>query len=468
MRHAKTTILVPAVLLACSFLITACGGGGDDAPAPAQAQVVAQSISFTYSGGVVVASPPTALVATATSGLPVAFTSNTPAVCTVAGSMLTAVSPGECSITAEQQGGPVCLVRLPSGACSVTSGQESYAAATPVIQVFDVPKLSQLITFSPPASQELSNGSVQLVATANSGLVVSFTSGTPVVCTVSGTMVSLLSNGDCSITAAQAGNGTYAAAPAVTRVFAVATTTTAPEVLTFMSGYTSDQATVEGLHGGSAGSNFDGWWCDEANWCGSSGQYSPAVSAAASSFTWVYRFQTNDPAHVNTDGWIGGYVNVNMLAPGLASLSTTGDSAGMQLTNQTTLTFSLGQNSEWFSTVDNGAPANGVFIDLVLGHFQIDATDGNKPCNIRVRATILPATAAVTTYNVPLADFTTISKSCGLSGLNAAAEVAAYPVSQLEFGAVTFNRSVAGAAGSGATDPSYPTAITMRGGITFH
>ncbi len=58
-------------------------------------------------------------------------------------------------------------------------------------------------------------------ATSTSGLTVAFTSTTTAVCTVDGTNVILLAVGQCSITASQAGNGTFPPATPVTRTFAV-------------------------------------------------------------------------------------------------------------------------------------------------------------------------------------------------------------------------------------------------------
>ncbi len=48
--------------------------------------------------------PPFALSASASSGLPVSFTSNTPGVCTVSGNTVTLIAIGTCSITATQDG----------------------------------------------------------------------------------------------------------------------------------------------------------------------------------------------------------------------------------------------------------------------------------------------------------------------------------------------------------------------------
>jgi streptogramin lyase len=57
--------------------------------------------------------------------------------------------------------------------------------------------------------------------TATSRLPVSVTSATPAVCGVSGTTVSVLAAGECTLHADQAGNTTFAAAPTVTQSFTV-------------------------------------------------------------------------------------------------------------------------------------------------------------------------------------------------------------------------------------------------------
>jgi uncharacterized protein (TIGR03437 family) len=56
---------------------------------------------------------------------------------------------------------------------------------------------------------------------ATSGLSVSLASNTPPVCTVVGATVTVVATGTCSLTATQAGNSAYAAAPPVTQTFAV-------------------------------------------------------------------------------------------------------------------------------------------------------------------------------------------------------------------------------------------------------
>ena len=83
---------------------------------------------------------------------------------------------------------------------------------------------TQTITFGALASRTLAQSPFTVSATASSGLPVSFTSGTPAVCTAGGTngsTITLLSVGTCTIVANQAGNASFSAAPPVSQSFAV-------------------------------------------------------------------------------------------------------------------------------------------------------------------------------------------------------------------------------------------------------
>ena len=80
----------------------------------------------------------------------------------------------------------------------------------------------QTINFGVISDKIISDTPPVLSATATSGLTVVFTSATTGVCTVSGTSVSFVGPGTCTINADQAGNGTYAAAPQIQRSFAIA------------------------------------------------------------------------------------------------------------------------------------------------------------------------------------------------------------------------------------------------------
>lgn len=163
----------------------------------------AQTISVTPPGNQALSASPVNLTATATSGLPVAFTSATPAVCTVSGSDVTLVTTGTCTVNANQ------------------AGDTNWAAAPQATATFTVAADTQTITFPTPADTPLSDSPVTVSATASSGLAVTFSTATSAVCTVSGTSVTLLAAGTCTINANQAGNADYAAADQASASFTV-------------------------------------------------------------------------------------------------------------------------------------------------------------------------------------------------------------------------------------------------------
>ena len=87
--------------------------------------------------------------------------------------------------------------------------------------------VAQTITFNKPADKTLP-GSFTLSATASSALVVTYASTTAATCTVSGSVLTLVSAGTCTITASQAGNVTYNAAIDVSKSFAITGVAAAP------------------------------------------------------------------------------------------------------------------------------------------------------------------------------------------------------------------------------------------------
>ena len=68
---------------------------------------------------------------------------------------------------------------------------------------------NQSVTFAKPANQVLTTPSITVQPSASSGLPVTLSSSSPAVCTTSGFTISLLTAGTCSVTASQAGDGTY-------------------------------------------------------------------------------------------------------------------------------------------------------------------------------------------------------------------------------------------------------------------
>jgi len=80
---------------------------------------------------------------------------------------------------------------------------------------------TQAITFPGLSSITLGDAAPTLSATASSNLTVSYISATTSVCTVTGTTITVLTMGTCTINANQAGNGTYAAAAQVQKSFVI-------------------------------------------------------------------------------------------------------------------------------------------------------------------------------------------------------------------------------------------------------
>ena len=174
----------------------------------------AQTISFTSPGNQTLGTAPAGLLASSSSGLPVALLTSTAGVCTVSGNTLTLVAAGICTLNASQAGNSV------------------FAPATVVVVSFTVAAAAQTISFASPGNQTLGTAPAALVASATSGLAVTFASTTPGVCTVSGSTLTLLAAGTCSVSASQAGNSSFAAATAVINAFNVAA---AAQTITFAS-----------------------------------------------------------------------------------------------------------------------------------------------------------------------------------------------------------------------------------------
>ena len=172
----------------------------------------AQTITFGTLSNKTLGSAPFTVSASASSGLPVSFASETSSICTVSVSTVTLVAVGTCTIQATQ------------------AGNTTYGAATPVSQSFQVTQATQTITFGALANRVFGTAQFTVSATASSGLPVSFASTTLTVCTVAGNTVTLVAVGACTIQATQAGNSNYAAATAVNQSFQV---TQASQTITF-------------------------------------------------------------------------------------------------------------------------------------------------------------------------------------------------------------------------------------------
>ena len=257
---------------------------------PVGTGLLAQTISFDLSGkSATYGGAPVGISGTATSGLTVGFASLTSSVCTVAGSSVTVVTSGTCTIRASQAGNgsyaaapnvddsftiaqrvitvtAVTDTKIADGTTSsdgvptITSGTlaagdtatwtESFNSAaigtgktlTPTGTVahgvadrtasYDITfvanstgvidGVSQSISFDLSGVNATYGGApVGISATATSGLTVGFASLTSSVCTVSGSNVTILAAGTCTIRASQPGSAIYDPAPAADESFTV-------------------------------------------------------------------------------------------------------------------------------------------------------------------------------------------------------------------------------------------------------
>jgi hypothetical protein len=183
--------------------------------------------------------------AKASSGLVPSYSSTTPTVCSVESNtgLVTDITAGTCIIAANQSG---------------SSGFAPAAQATQSIIV--TTNSGQIISLSAAPTLTL-YGHAIVSATASSGLAVSYSSSTPIVCSVDSVTgdVTDLAAGVCTIAADQAGNANFSVATQVTQSITVASWSgplTVPSVPTGVKATTTnttDVVTVSFLGSASSG-----------------------------------------------------------------------------------------------------------------------------------------------------------------------------------------------------------------------
>jgi hypothetical protein len=159
-----------------------------------------QTIAFGTLPNKTYGNPPFTVSATASSGLAVTFTAS--GACSssgVNGATVTLTGVGSCTVTAHQ------------------AGNANYNPAPDVAWTFTIAKANQTITFNPLPDKVITDPPFTAAATASSGLAVTFTASGA--CSVAGSTITLRRVGSCTVTAHQAGNANYHAAPDVVRTF---------------------------------------------------------------------------------------------------------------------------------------------------------------------------------------------------------------------------------------------------------
>lgn len=162
-----------------------------------------QTIAFSELAGSVYGDPDFSLTATSSSGLTVSYVSSNEAVATVDGSSIHITGAGSAVITASQ------------------AGNENYLPATDVSRTLVVDKAAQTITFDPFAVHTYGDPDFGPIATASSGLNISYTSSNTEVAVVTGGLIRIMGAGSAEITASQSGDDNYTAAPDVLQLLTV-------------------------------------------------------------------------------------------------------------------------------------------------------------------------------------------------------------------------------------------------------
>ena len=151
-------------------------------------------------------------------GAPVTPQSLTPSVCLPTNTGVTIYSGGKCTLE---------YSTIPS---------LTLLASDVYTQSFDIVQSAQTITFTPPATANLSAKTLALSATASSGGVITYQTTSAGICSITGSTLNLLKGGNCSITATQAGTTTLAPISATATVMITGSVAPTKKTITCVKG----------------------------------------------------------------------------------------------------------------------------------------------------------------------------------------------------------------------------------------
>ncbi len=169
----------------------------------ARAQKTDQTITFSSIPAKIFGDPSFDLTASASSGLPIVFTSSNTSIATVVGSTVTIVGAGQCTITASQ------------------AGNNSFNAAISVTRQFVVSKAAHVILFSSMPVKTYKDPPFVPPFSSSAGLPITLTSADPTVATISNGQIVINNAGSVEITASQLGNQNYLPAVSITRTLVI-------------------------------------------------------------------------------------------------------------------------------------------------------------------------------------------------------------------------------------------------------
>ncbi|MBS4097677.1 MAG: hypothetical protein KGZ83_12670 [Sulfuricella sp.] len=201
--------------------------------APLSALAVGATASLTASGG--------------DSGNAVTFSSLTPDICTVSGNQVSAVAAGSCTVAADQ------------------AGNDSFAAAAQATQTLTVSaadgaaaKTTQSITIFPLSPVLVGSTATINAKGGDSGNPLTLSSSTTDICTVSGSTLTAVAAGTCTVAASQDGNDTFEAAKQATLNVSIVTEITPFSVNVSVAGDLSAQTVIATINPASSDAGKNG------------------------------------------------------------------------------------------------------------------------------------------------------------------------------------------------------------------
>jgi hypothetical protein len=151
--------------------------------------------------------------------------SATPTVCFGSGFYVRVIGGGTCTLTYQ------------------TKETATYLASDLYKVSFEVTRDPQTITFALPATVNTSVKTLPLTSTTTSGGAVTYESSPTGNCSVSGSTLTLLKSGNCSVTATQAGTSTLAPASATATTMIVGVAQSTKKTITCTKGKTTKKVT---------------------------------------------------------------------------------------------------------------------------------------------------------------------------------------------------------------------------------
>ena len=142
----------------------------------------------------------------------------TPSICVPSGFTVKLISGGVCTLTYE------------------TAATSTYLASDVYQQTFEILRDPQTIVFTLPSTANVSSKSLVLTSTASSGSVVAYSTTSTGVCSITGSTLNLLTGGNCTVTATQAGTSTLASTSATATVMLTSAVVTNKKSITCVKG----------------------------------------------------------------------------------------------------------------------------------------------------------------------------------------------------------------------------------------